>query len=132
MQSEANTPKELRKFGFLVGGVFGLIGVWPKLFHGASLRPWAIILAGLLILPALVFPKILSPVQRGWMKVGHVLGWINTRIIMAVIFFLVVTPMAWIMRLLGKDPMLRRFEPKAQTYRIKRNPRPATHLTKQY
>lgn len=131
MQSKVDI-KELRKFGFLVGSVFGLIGVWPVLRHGASVRLWAVVLAGLLILPAVAFPRILSPVHHGWMKVGHVLGWINTRIIMAIIFFLVVTPMGWIMRLMGKDLMLRRFQPNAETYRVKKVSRSVLHMTKQY
>ena len=123
---------ELRKFGFIVGGIFGLIGLWPAVVHGARVRPSALLLASLLIVPAVFFPRVLAPVQHGWMKLGHVLGWINTRIIMVVIFFVIVTPMGWIMRLIGKDPMLRRFEPKSETYRLKKESRPATHMTKQY
>jgi hypothetical protein len=123
---------ELRKFGFIVGGIFGLIALWPAVVHSRPVRLWAVALACLLVAPAALFPNILASVHWIWMKLGHVLGWINTRIIMAVIFFLVVTPMAWIMRLMGKDPMHRRFEPNADTYRKRKESRPATHLTKQY
>jgi len=123
---------ELRKFGFIVGGIFGLIGLWPAILQRGSFRLWALVLAGLLMLPAVVFPRILAPIHRGWMAVGHVLGWINTRIIMAVIFFLVVTPMGWMMRVLGRDPMHRRFEPNAESYRMNKGCRPGTHMTKQY
>jgi hypothetical protein len=123
---------ELRKFGFIVGGIFGLIALWPAVVHRGSVRLWALVLACLLVAPAALFPNLLAPVHRGWMKLGHILGWINTRIILAIIFFLVVTPMAWIMRLMGKDPMHRRFEPNADTYRTRKESRPATHLTKQY
>ena len=123
---------ELRKFGFIVGGIFALIGLWPFLFGAGGLRLWALVLACLLIAPAVGFPSILAPVYCGWMRLGHVLGWVNTRIIMAVIFFFVVTPMGWIMRLMRKDPMLRRFEPNAETYRVKKGFRPATHMNKQY
>jgi hypothetical protein len=62
---------ELRKFVLIVGGIFGLIGVWPALFHREALRLWALALAFLLIVPALVFPTILAPAHRGWMKVGN-------------------------------------------------------------
>jgi hypothetical protein len=129
-----NSPSrsELRKFGFIVGGIFALIGLWPFLVRGGGLRLWALVLACLLIAPAVVFPNILGPAHRGWMKLGHVLGWVNTRVIMAVIFFFVVTPMGWIMRLMGKDPMLRRFESNSETYRVKKEYRPPTHMTKQY
>jgi Saxitoxin biosynthesis operon protein SxtJ len=123
---------ELRKFGFIVGGIFALISLWPFLVHRGEPRLWALVLACLLIAPAVVFPNILAPFHGGWMEIGHVLGWVNTRIIMAVIFFFVVTPMGWVMRLMRKDPMLRRLEPDAETYRVKKGFRPATHMNKQY
>lgn len=129
---EKASHSELRKFGLIVGGIFGLIGVWPALVHRGPFRLWALALAGLLIAPALAFPKILAPAHRGWMRLGHVLGWINTRIIMAIIFFFVVTPMGWVMRLIGKDPMLRQFDSKVDTYRLKKESRPASHMSRQY
>jgi hypothetical protein len=66
------------------------------------------------------------------MLVGHVLGWINTRIILGLVFYVVVTPMGIIRRMLGKDPMGRRTRPELDTYRVLREPRPGSHLTKQY
>jgi hypothetical protein len=52
------------------------------------------------------------------MKIGHVLGWINTRIILGVVFFIIFAPVALFMRLFGKDPMHRRLDATAETYRI--------------
>jgi len=124
--------RELRKFGLFVGGVFGLIGLWPAVGHGQPMRLWALALSCLLMIPGILFPMTLVSAHKGWMRIGHLLGWVNTRIIMAIIFFLVVTPMAWIMRWLAKDPMLRRFEPDAETYRVQKGSRPAAHMTKQY
>ena len=126
------TNKELRSFGLLVGGIFAVIGFWPLLLRGDDYRPWALVLAALLIGPALVFPTSLKPIHKLWMKLGHALGWINTRIILGAIFFGVVTPMGLIRRVLRKDSMGRRPRPDLDSYRQPRSARPASHMTRQY
>jgi hypothetical protein len=127
-----STNKELRSFGLLVGGIFAGIGFWPMLLRGDDVRAWALVLAALLIGPAVVFPACLKPVHKLWMKLGHVLGWINTRIILGAIFFGVVTPMGLIRRLFRKDSMGRRTKTDVDSYRLPRSARPASHMTKQY
>ena len=131
MQNEV-TRKDLRSFGLLVGGVFAVIGFWPLLLRGEDYRTWALALALLLIAPALIYPPALKPFHKVWMKLGHVLGWINTRIILGAIFFGVVTPMGMIRRLFRKDSMGRNLRSDLDSYRLRRSPRPASHLTKQY
>ena len=123
--------KELRSFGLLVGGIFAVIGFWPMLLRGQDYRAWALALAVLLIAPALVYPPILGPLQKVWMKLGHVLGWINTRILLGAIFFGVVTPMGMIRRMMRKDSMGRKAS-NLDSYRMARQPRPASHMTRQY
>jgi O-antigen/teichoic acid export membrane protein len=126
------TSKQLRSFGFTVGGIFALIAFWPLVFRGEYPRWWAMVVAGCLLVPAVVFPKSLVWVYRGWMAVGHIMGWINTRIILGVVFYVIVTPIGMFRRWLGKDPMGRELRPDLDSYRITRKPRPASHLTKQY
>ena len=126
------TSKQLRSFGFTVGGIFALIASWPLVFRAEDPRWWAVVVAGGLLVPAVVFPKSLIWVYKGWMAVGHVLGWINTRIILGFVFYFVVTPIGIVRRLLGKDPMGRRLRPDLESYRVPRNPRPASHLRRQY
>src|SRR5918996_5661343 len=126
MQNNPET-KKLRSFGFLVGGIFALLGLWPLVF-GKEARLWAVIPAAILISLAFLLPKSLGPIYRVWMKIGHVLGWINTRIILGVVFYGMFVPMGFIMRLRGKDPMRRRYEPDANTYRVPRQPRDASHM----
>jgi hypothetical protein len=70
----------------------------------------------LLVISAFVSPTSLRVVYRGWMALGQALGWFNTRIILGVVFYLLVTPMGLLMRLAGKDPMRRRYAPEADTY----------------
>jgi hypothetical protein len=124
--------KSLRSFGLLVGGVFALMAVWPVLFRGQPPRTWAMIAAIGLMLPALVIPKILEPVYRAWMAIGNVLGWINSRIILGIVFFLVFTPAGWMMRLFKKDPMRLLSKGSSKTYRIPRMPRPESHMKQQF
>jgi hypothetical protein len=126
------TSKQLRSFGFTVGGIFALIGCWPLILRGEELRWWALLIAACLLIPAVVFPRSLVWVHKGWMAIGHVLGWINTRIILGVVFYVIVTPIGIFRRWLGKDPMGRHLRPDLDSYRIIRKPRPASHLTRQY
>jgi O-antigen/teichoic acid export membrane protein len=126
------TSKQLRSFGFTVGGIFAVIAVWPFIVRSDDPRWWAMMVAGCLLVPAVVFPKSLVWVYKGWMAVGHVMGWINTRIILGVVFYVIVTPIGMIRRWLGKDPMGRRLRPDLDSYRVVRKPRPPSHLTKQY
>jgi hypothetical protein len=131
-QNSPSTPKELRQFGFLVGGVFAVIGLWPIVFHGESPRLWAMILGSLLIVLGAVVPQSLKQVHLGWMKVGHVLGSINTTIILGIIYYLLITPMGIVMRLMGKDSMHRALAKETTTYRVVRAPRSPQHMRNQF
>lgn len=124
--------KQLRFFGLIVGGIFLLLGVWPTLFHNEALRWWGVGIAGGLGLPALFLPKCLQPVYRVWMFIGEILGWINTRIILSVVFYCIVTPIGFVQRLRGHDAMRRQWETEAETYRVTRESRPHSHMTHQY
>ena len=124
--------KALRSFGLTVGGVFAAIALWPVLIRGGDPRIWAAIPAVLLIVPALLWPKSLSRIHRGWMALAEVLAWVNTRIILGAVFYLIVTPIGALRRLLGKDPMGTRAKGNIESYRILRKPRSASHLKRQY
>jgi len=126
------TNKQLRSFGFTVGGIFALIALWPLIIRAEDPRWWSVVVAGCLVIPAVVFPRSLVWVHKGWMAAGHVLGWINTRIILGAVFYLIVTPIGVFRRWLGKDPMGRQLRPDLDSYRVIRKPRPASHLTRQY
>ena len=126
------TAKQLRSFGFLVGGIFAFIGLWPVLWRGAEARLWAGVLGTLLVISAFVSPTSLRVVYRGWMALGQALGWFNTRIILGVVFYLLITPMGLLMRLAGKDLVRRRYAPEADTYRVVRQPRPSSHMMRQF
>jgi hypothetical protein len=111
--------QELRNFGLLTGAlialVFGLLLPW---MHRWSLPRWPWIVGLALWLPAIIWPAALLPFYRGWTALGLVLGWINSRIILSLLFFLVITPMGLLRRALGHDAVARRFEPEAESYRV--------------
>jgi len=129
--AQVATRKELRQFGFLVGAVFTVIGLWPLVFRGEPLRLWAIVIGGLLIACGGILPAVLWPVHKGWMWAGHILGWINTRILLGIVFYALVTPIGLVFRLMGKDPMSKRFN-ESNTYRVVRPPRPPAHMKYQF
>ncbi|MGH7263833.1 MAG: SxtJ family membrane protein [Candidatus Rokuibacteriota bacterium] len=130
--TRANDTRQLRNFGLLVGGVFGGIGAWPMVVRHDDPRLWALIVAVGLILPALTTPRSLAPVYRVWMKGADALGWVNTRLLLGLVFYGLVTPMGIVMRVWGRDPMGRRFERGAESYRVLRQPRPASHMRRQF
>ena len=129
---QAVTRKELRQFGLLVGAAFTVISLWPLVFRGEPLRLWAIGLGGLLIACGGILPQLLAPVHKGWMWVGHILGWINTRILLSIVFYALVTPIGLVLRLMGKDTMRQTFAESSTTYRVVRSPRPHSHMKYQF
>ncbi|MEX5216507.1 MAG: SxtJ family membrane protein [Nitrospiraceae bacterium] len=130
--TEQPNMKELRNFGLIVGGIFLVIGMWPLVWRGEGMRLWALGLGAVLIPLGLLLPAVLLPVFKAWMKMGHVLGWINTRIILGILFYGLITPMGVVMRLFGWDAMRRVLVRDAQTYRVVRQPRPKSHMTRQF
>ena len=128
----AATRKELRQFGLLVGTVFTVIGLWPFVFRSEPLRLWAIGPGGLLIVLGAILPQVLAPIHKGWMWVGHVLGWVNTRILLSIVFFALLTPLGLVFRLMGKDTMRQGFAESSTTYRVVRSSRPHSHMKYQF
>ena len=128
----AATRKELRQFGLLVGAIFTVMGVWPLVVRGEPVRLWAIGVGGLLIACGGMLPQLLAPIHTGWMWVGQVLGWINTRILLTIVFYGLVTPIGLVFRLMGKDTMRQRVDESGTTYRVVRSPRPPSHMKHQF
>ena len=91
-----------RSFGIVFFVVFLLIALYP-LTYGGEIRIWSLIISILFLILGLLNSKILAPLNKIWFKFGILLGKIVSPLIMGIIFFLVVTPIGLIMRLLGKD-----------------------------
>ena len=98
--------KTLREFGFLVGFIFPfLIGWIFPLIGGHSFRTWTLFISVPSIILAFTKPILLLYPYKAWMKLGHVLGWVNSRIILGLVFLIVLQPIALVMKILGHDPL---------------------------
>src|SRR5262249_23375077 len=126
------SQKQLRSFGFTLTGGFAVIGVAPMLFRRHGPRVWALVISLAALLAGLLVPDLLRWPYQVWMFLGECLGWVNSRIILGGLYYVVVTPMRVLMTLFGRDPMNRKFDPKAATYRVNRKPRPTGHMTHQF
>ncbi len=113
------TIAELKKFGFTFCVIFLALTGWVYFRHH-SLNIYLLILSALFLLTSLISPRLLKPLQVGWMAFAYGLSWINTRLILGVVFFAVFTPIGLLLRLMGKDILNERLERSASSYWIKR------------
>lgn len=120
-RSQSGEAGSDRSFGIVFAVVFAIVGLLP-LVHGGTIRPWALVIAGAFLVVALTVPRILKPANQLWYRFGRLLHGIVTPVILGLMFFSTVTPMALIMRLMGKKPLALRFEPERQSYWIRRDP----------
>ena len=98
-----------KEFGLIVGGVFVLLGLW-WLYRGKFATAAYILSAAgsALVLCGLVYPRLLIVPRRFWMKLAEAMSYVSSRIILAIIFFLVLTPIGLVKRAMGWDPLQRR------------------------
>ena len=128
MQKNIKLPTN-RNFGIVFFIVFLIIALWP-LLNGNEIRIWAISTSLLFLILTIVNSKILTPLNKIWNKFGILLGTIVSPIVMAAVFFIVVTPIGYIMRLLKKD-LLKILYSNKISYWIKRN-KNITSMRKQF
>ena len=108
-----------RSFGLLFFIVFLGIGLWP-LKNGQEINIYLIIISLFFLTLGLINSKILSPLNMAWIKFGEILGIVIAPIIMALVYFIVLTPISLIVRMLGKDLLGLKFYEKQDTYWIER------------
>ena len=123
---DRHNVKELRKFGIALAVMFPLIFFLflPWLFERPGPR-WPLIVGAVFLLAALVWPRGLYPVYRGWMRVAGVLGHFTNFIVLGTVFFIMMVPLGLILRSLGKLQYREGFDSKAETYRVGTRRRPA-------
>ena len=97
-----------RSFGLLFFVVFFLIGIWP-LFKENDYRLWFLIISIIFLILGLLNSKLLKPLNNLWIKFGEILGKIIAPIVMMIVFFIVLTPLSFIVRLFGKDLLKLKF-----------------------
>ena len=114
-------PKENNKgFGILFFIVFLLVGLWP-LLKGDSPRMYFFPIAVLFLILGLINSKILTPLNKTWIKFGELLGAIIAPIVMGLVYFFILTPLSFLIRITGKDLLNVKFSNKVKTYWIKRS-----------
>lgn len=112
-----NSQKKYRDFGLFVGILFPLIiGYLIPLLTGHNFKIWTLFLAAPLIILAIISPGKLTKFYKFWIWLGNILGFINSRIILVTIFFLILMPTSFFMKIFGYDP-LRRNKSTKETYR---------------
>lgn len=131
--NHTHTIQDLRKFGLLTGAIFvGLFGLLIPILKAHAMPTWPWWLAVSLWLPAMIYPKALKVVYRLWITFGEILGAINSRIILGILFFLIITPIGLIRRTFGKDLMGKHYDPALKSYRTPITPKPITHMEKPF
>ena len=108
-----------RSFGLLFFIVFIVVGLWPVI-KGETANIYLILISLFFLIFGLINSKILSPFNKAWIKLGEILGLIIAPIIMALVYFIILTPISLILRLFGKDLLGLKFLKKQDTYWIKR------------
>jgi hypothetical protein len=110
-----------RSFGLVFSAFFFLMGAGPAVF-GGSIHGWAILLAGLFLPAALLAPRILSPLNAVWFKIGLALHHVVTPVIMAFLYYGAIVPTGLLLKMLGKDVLRLKRDATATTYWISREP----------
>tara|TARA_Y200000002_G_C22376321_1_gene535294 strand:- start:6 stop:386 length:381 start_codon:yes stop_codon:yes gene_type:complete len=108
-----------RSFGLLFFVVFLIIGLWP-LKNGDNLNFYFIVVSAIFLILGLINSKLLSPLNKLWIKIGEILGIIIAPIVMGLIYFIILTPISFIVRIFGKDLLGLKLIKKKESYWIKR------------
>ena len=117
---EIISKKQLREFGLLIGFGFPLLIGWLiPILTGHGFRTWTLWVGFLGLLIGLSSPRLLYYPYKFWMKLGLILGWINSKIILGLVFIIVLLPIALIMRIFKYDPLRTKIKGE-RTYRENR------------
>ncbi len=101
MDSKIKLPSN-RNFGIVFFFFFLIIALWP-LIKQNEIRYWSVILSIIFLILGIINSKVLTPLNKVWFKIGIILGNIISPIVLSLIFYLIVTPTAIILKLFGKD-----------------------------
>ena len=119
-----------RNFGLVFFFIFLVVSIWP-LTHNETPRIWSAIISLAFLILVLTRSKLLTPLNRLWAKFGIILGAIIAPIVMGVVFFLVITPIGLVMKIIGKDLLSIKYDKKKETYWVKRD-KPTSTMKQQF
>jgi Saxitoxin biosynthesis operon protein SxtJ len=110
-----------RSFGLVFTGFFALVACLP-LLHGKPFRPWALAVSGAFLLATLIRPRLLHPLNRLWTRLAVLISKVTNPIMTGLMFYILFTPVAVVLRLMGKDLLRLKAQPGAKTFWIPRDP----------
>ena len=113
------SDRDLRKFGLVVGGVFVALGLL-FLFRYETRTPYFVWPGGILMIAGAIIPRALKWIYIAWMSVAFVLGFVMAHLVLAVLFYLILTPLGLVARLAGKDFLSLKLDRAAKSYWIPR------------
>ena len=113
-----------RSFGILFSIIFAVIAFWPLKSLG-EIRVWSLVVASIFLLLGLINSKLLYPLNFVWVKFGELIGKVVAPLVMALIFFIILTPIGLFLRLIGKDLLNVKLN-NNKTYWIKRDKKPGS------
>ncbi len=113
--------KDIRNFGIILALILMAMGSYRLYYKGQ----WDIafgfyVMGGIVLSLSLFAPSIIKPLYNAMMKIAHAIGWVNTRFILGIVFYLLFTPIAFALKLFGKDPLDRKIEAGRGSYWIPR------------
>lgn len=120
-----------RSFGLVFAGFFVIVALLP-VTHGAPARWWALGVAAAFAAIAFTVPRLLHPLNRVWLAFGMLLHHLVSPIVMAVMFYGAILPMALLLRMLGKDLLRLKREPEATSYWLTRTTPDPGSMSKQF
>ena len=125
--------KGLREFGFVTGGIAaGLFGLLIPWLFGFNYPRWPWILFAVLAIVALVYPLALRPVYKIWMRFGLLMGRIMSPLVLGIVFFVVITPVALFMKIISRDALKRRLDVGENTYRVESSKKKREQIERPY
>ena len=100
------SKKKLREFGLLIGFTFPILVGWllPAI-GGHSFKVWTLLVSLPLLIIAIIKPLLLFYLYKAWMKIGNILGWLNSHLILGFIFIIILMPISTVMKIIGYDPL---------------------------
>jgi len=113
--------RQMRSFGLTMAALVPLFASVLPWALGKGWSWWPCLVAAVFATLSAVAPSLLWIPYRGWMRLGHGLGFVNSRIFLGIIFYLVVTPLGLLRRVFSADPMNRRWDPRVESYRQTRS-----------
>jgi len=121
---------DLKTFALIWSFIFLVVSLWPLLNNG-NIRVWGIVVALIFVTIAFKKPLILSSFYKIWVRFGEVIGGVISKVIMMILFYVMFTPISFVLKLLGKDLLNKKIDKNASTYWVTRETQPGS-LKNQY